>query len=455
MHSYMAHNGMLSQVSIRLQQERAALDHLVNSLSGGREKALEEAAARKAHLEAQQDASELPTPNGTPSHSRRGSVSEAGSPVQGGTHYQNPVAAAGRQLANVTAAASLYKHGHSEVLQESVDLRHRSVTRLSKKKSKSALANLPEPAKDLPQGTSLEPLASVHPHETAAPSALAWSPNERIALLARNIDAMEAELQSNGAKKLKWPANVTLRHFVDFMFFPTLVYQLEYPRTTNMRPLVVLEKIAATFGTFSLIYLITEHYIMPFLPQKGDWLLRSYINLALPMMINYLLIFYIIFECVCTGFAELSYFADREFYQDWWNSTTWDQFSRKWNKPVHTFLLRHVYASTMDGLQLSRLSATFVTFLLSALCHEMVMAVVTKKIRPYLFLMQVSVLRRQCAPLTNTDGATAHDLPWPSPHHQAQQDIGQHSLLDRFDVGFPAPGGRLPAVLDWRRETVT
>lgn len=28
-------------------------------------------------------------------------------------------------------------------------------------------------------------------------------------------------------------------------------------------------------------------------------------------------------------------FADREFYQDWWNSTSWDEFARKWNKPVH------------------------------------------------------------------------------------------------------------------------
>jgi sterol O-acyltransferase len=43
----------------------------------------------------------------------------------------------------------------------------------------------------------------------------------------------------------------------------------------------------------------------------------------------------------------------------------------------------------MYGLQLSKTSATFLTFLLSALCHELVMAVVTKKIRPYLFLMQV------------------------------------------------------------------
>lgn len=45
----------------------------------------------------------------------------------------------------------------------------------------------------------------------------------------------------------------------------------------------------------------------------------------------------------------------------------------------------------MDGLQLSRTSATFITFLLSACCHELVMAVVSKKIRPYLFLMQVSL----------------------------------------------------------------
>lgn len=93
---------------------------------------------------------------------------------------------------------------------------------------------------------------------------------------------------------------------------------------------------------------------------------------------------------MCAGFAELSFFADREFYQDWWNSTSWDQFSRRWNKPVYTFLLRHVYASSMTGWRLSRWSATLVTFFLSALCHELVMAVVSKKIRPYLFLLQVS-----------------------------------------------------------------
>ena len=79
-------------------------------------------------------------------------------------------------------------------------------------------------------------------------------------------------------------------------------------------------------------------------------------------------------------------FADRRFYDDWWNSTSWDEFSRKWNKPVHTFLLRHVYASSISSYKLSRQSAMFFTFLLSAAAHELVMAIVTKKIRYVLFL---------------------------------------------------------------------
>ena len=64
-----------------------------------------------------------------------------------------------------------------------------------------------------------------------------------------------------------------------------------------------------------------------------------------------------------------------------WNSTSWDEFSRKWNKPVHAFLLRHVYAPTIMGYGLSRTTAMFLTFLLSASVHELVMVIVTQKFR--------------------------------------------------------------------------
>ena len=75
-----------------------------------------------------------------------------------------------------------------------------------------------------------------------------------------------------------------------------------------------------------------------------------------------------------------------------WNSTSWDEFSRKWNKPVHNFLLRHVYASTIASYKFSRSRAMFVTFLLSAAAHELVMAVVTHKIRYVTF----SRMRVEC-----------------------------------------------------------
>lgn len=87
--------------------------------------------------------------------------------------------------------------------------------------------------------------------------------------------------------------------------------------------------------------------------------------------------------------AELTRFADRNFYGTWWNSRSWDQYARDWNRPVHIFLLRHVYHSSISTFHLSKSSATLVTFLLSALVHELVMACLFKKVRGYLFTMQI------------------------------------------------------------------
>ena len=47
---------------------------------------------------------------------------------------------------------------------------------------------------------------------------------------------------------------------------------------------------------------------------------------------------------------------------------------------MHNFLLRHVYASAIS-YKFSRSGAMFVTFLLPAAAHELVMTVVTKKSR--------------------------------------------------------------------------
>lgn len=227
MHSYMAHNGMLSMVHKRLQQEQAALDHLVESLPGGREAVLAEAAQHHASIDAETKAELGPTPAGTPGPSAPTTPGLLGTSADGLTSYEDPAEAIRKHM-GLHAAAALSPSSHRKVEgSPGPELRRRRKDQAEKR----SLASLPNPQAGLPQGTSLEPSHTTMPHQPKPPHPLAWSSHERVALLARNIDAMQEELRSNGEKGLVWPANVTYRHFWDFMITPTLVYQLEYPRT--------------------------------------------------------------------------------------------------------------------------------------------------------------------------------------------------------------------------------
>ncbi|KAG0325330.1 hypothetical protein BGZ99_000786 [Dissophora globulifera] len=208
-----------------------------------------------------------------------------------------------------------------------------------------------------------------------------------ISIIASEIDELKSELRCQNGEL--WPANVIVANYVDYLIIPTLIYELQYPRTTSIRPMYVFEKVVATMGTFSLLYLTTENYIYPVVFDPAIPPARALVLLLIPFMMNYIMIFFIIFECICNAFAELSRFADRNFYDDWWNSVGFDEWARKWNKPVHNFLLRHVYDSSIESFHLSKANAAFATYFLSSCVHEMVMMIVTRKVRMYLFVLQM------------------------------------------------------------------
>ena len=63
----------------------------------------------------------------------------------------------------------------------------------------------------------------------------------------------------------------------------------------RIRPLYIFEKTVATFGTFALLYTVTESFIFPLTPTKDQSFFHSLLDLALPFMIAYLLLFYLIF----------------------------------------------------------------------------------------------------------------------------------------------------------------
>lgn len=63
----------------------------------------------------------------------------------------------------------------------------------------------------------------------------------------------------------------------------------------SIRPEYVFEKTVAFMGSFALLYTVTESFIIPRTPSPDQSFLRSLLDLALPFMISYLLLFYIIF----------------------------------------------------------------------------------------------------------------------------------------------------------------
>ncbi|KAK5131193.1 hypothetical protein LTR08_001218 [Meristemomyces frigidus] len=224
-------------------------------------------------------------------------------------------------------------------------------------------------------------------------------------VIKAEIEDLTRELQGKsqgGAINKSYPHNLRLANFAEFISFPTLVYELEYPRQERINWWYVLEKATATFGVLCVMMVISQAFIYPAvlktvrmkeagMPIEERWREFPFIvsDMLFPLLIEQLLTWYLIWECILNLIGELTRFADRGFYGDWWNSITWDQYARDWNRPVHNFLLRHVYHSSISTFHLSRNAATFVTFLLSALVHEMVMALLFKKVRGYLFWMQL------------------------------------------------------------------
>lgn len=133
-----------------------------------------------------------------------------------------------------------------------------------------------------------------------------------------------------------YPRNLTLANYVDYMFCPTLCYELEYPRNPHMRWTELAFKAAAVFGCIFLLTLTSEEFIVPVLNEahanletyhtvadKALVLAETISMLLFPFMITFLLVFLVIFEYLLGAFAEITRFADRHFYSDWWNSCDW------------------------------------------------------------------------------------------------------------------------------------
>lgn len=223
--------------------------------------------------------------------------------------------------------------------------------------------------------------------------------------LLDEISHLEQELNVQ-SRTIRYPANLNIHDFFMYTMFPTCVYELEYPRRENIRWGYLFQKVSAVFGVILTILVFAEQYMYPLamdtihkrelpLTERLTHLPMLLLNLFPPFAVIYILNFYLIWDAILNSIAEITRFDDREFYRDWWNSVTWDKFARDWNIPVHNFLARHVYRSSILFFRLSKPQGMIVTFFLSSLIHELAMYVIFGRFRGYLFLLQLSQLPLQ------------------------------------------------------------
>lgn len=225
---------------------------------------------------------------------------------------------------------------------------------------------------------------------------------EVISTLQRSETFCEYELSTQSIST-KFPNNISIGNYTMFCLFPTLVYQIDYPRTKKIRWIYVFEKACAIIGTMCLMVITAQLYLYPYInriiiltqePWPDMWTSTIQwcyllVDILPGFSVIFFLTFYFIWDAFLNCVAELTRFSDRYFYGDWWNCVTFAEWSRIWNVPVHKFLLRHVFHSSMNHWKLTSSQATLMTFAMSSVFHELSLYIIFLKVRPYMFLFQM------------------------------------------------------------------
>ncbi|EFE35526.1 uncharacterized protein ARB_05568 [Trichophyton benhamiae CBS 112371] len=141
----------------------------------------------------------------------------------------------------------------------------------------------------------------------------------------RDVGKLRADLAmelTSPLGRVTYPQNLTWKNYIEFIFFPTLCYELEYPRTKDRSWIEVLIKAAAVFGCIFLLTLTSEEFIVPVLSdsafrlrtipshfERGLILAETISMLLFPFMVTFLLVFLVIFEGISLYYADTKYCA--------------------------------------------------------------------------------------------------------------------------------------------------
>lgn len=203
-------------------------------------------------------------------------------------------------------------------------------------------------------------------------------------LYTENEDIIGLDNWSDELKHIRtYPYCLSLKNYYTFILMPTMCFQFNYPRTKKIRWLHVFKHIVEVLFLLIMIKIISEQYI--FITVKNTFTMKEFqsanfsvkvthiiermLKLSIPTLYIWLIGFLIIFHHWCNILAEVTKFGDRLFYNDWWNASSFAEYWRKWNLPIHYFVNRHINKPLIyNGV--SRKYSVMIVFFISAVLHE-------------------------------------------------------------------------------------
>ncbi|CAG9783656.1 unnamed protein product [Diatraea saccharalis] len=200
----------------------------------------------------------------------------------------------------------------------------------------------------------------------------------------------------------------SFKHYVYFLFAPTLLYRDQYPRTKKIRWGFVLYHFMEVAAIIFYNSFLWERFILPYWSDYGKQpkveagtVVRGMFACILPGVISFLAGFYMLLHAWLNAAAEILTFSDRYFYEDWWTTSQFSTYYRTWNRVVHSWLRDHIYKPLAPTV--GRVLAISIVFLVSSIAHEIVLALSFGFFYPVLLLM-FGVCGLLMVPLTATTG---------------------------------------------------
>lgn len=192
---------------------------------------------------------------------------------------------------------------------------------------------------------------------------------------------------------VQYPDNLCYKDIFYFLSAPTLCYELNFPRTTRIRKRFLLKRILEVVFGVNVVMALFQQWIIPsvrnslipFSNMDVGLATERLLKLALPNHLVWLCFFYLTFHSFLNAIGEIMHFADRNYYNDWWNANNIDTFWRTWNMPVHRWCVRHLYIPVVQMGYSSRQASTIV-FLISAFFHEYLVSVPLQTYKIWAFL---------------------------------------------------------------------